>query len=106
MINNWEEDYKAFVEDIRSNYGEFHPSLAKYVSEFISYLLTKKDQEHKTELESIKGEIVKRIMRLAQVSNLDDIFYPALPEYIVIEIRANKDTIAILDSHINKLSTE
>lgn len=54
----------------------------------------KLQQEHKAELESIKGEIENSI---AEPTELED---------VRIYNIALKDTISILDSHINKLSTE
>lgn len=60
----------------------------------IEDILTQKDQEHKAELESIKGEIENSI---AEPTELED---------VRIYNIALKDTISILDSHINKLSTE
>ena len=77
--NNWIETIKLNVQYDEAELG-CNWSLDELIN-FISNLLTKKDQEHKAELESIKGE-------------LGDF----MEEYLI----SQKDMAHILDSHINK----
>ena len=89
--NNWIEEFWEKVKFYNlsldnENYDD--------LMEFTKFFITKKDQEHKAELESIKGEIENSI---AEPTELED---------VRIYNIALKDTISILDSHINKLSTE
>lgn len=68
-----------------------HPDDIKH---FIEQELKLKDQEHKAELDSIKGEIEK----LKKLPVCNDERY-----FINIEL---SNAISILNNHINKLSTE
>lgn len=94
--NNWIEEFeKEFIY----HKGHYLDGLLKSglsdieVRSFISDLLTKKDQEHKAELEMINRK-VKKIKTHNVEAPFDD--------YIAT---VNKEeVIAILDSHINKLS--
>lgn len=70
--NNWIEEYPLSV---------YSGETKQHLVNLISNLLTKKEQEHKAELESIKGE-------------LGDF----MEEYLI----SQKDMAHILDSHINK----
>ena len=86
--NNWEEEFWAKVKFYNLSLdNENYDDLMK----FTKFFITKKDQEHKAELESIKGEIENSI---AEPTELED---------VRIYNIALKDTISILDSHINKL---
>lgn len=96
--NNWiEEFYKKFTDGVDAKNGYYDSQFTEgrpcNVESFISNLLTKKDQEHKAELERIKGELI-------------DCSFTVLNGYSGIEVVKDKDIKAILDSHINKLSTE
>lgn len=87
--NNWIETMKTI-----GKISSIHPEI---VDEFILItkdLITKKDQEHKAELDSIKGEIEK----LKKLPVCNDERY-----FINIEL---SNAISILNNHINKLSTE
>ena len=97
MTNNFREEYNTFVEDTRM-YCNYDEVLSEYVWKFISNLLTKKDQEHKAELESIKEEI-----KLFTPSPREINYHNSYNEG---QIDFSEHTISILDSHINKLSTE
>lgn len=80
--NNWIETMKTI-----GKISSIHPEI---VDEFILItkdLLTKKDQEHKAELEMIKGEIAESL------SGYYDVNYAS----------ACLEALSILDSHINKL---
>ena len=81
--NNWEEEVKSIGEYLGCNKNELWSE--------INQILTKKDQEHKAELEMIKGEIEKFEVYDDESDNCR---------------RMIGETIYILDSHINKLSTE
>lgn len=74
--------------------ADFAKKKNKEMQKFISNLLTKKDQEHKAELEMIKGEIKKAPEAKERVGEIGEKTY------------WRNDIVAILDSHINKLSTE
>lgn len=104
LINKFSQDTWCDTPDfVLAEYllvslGSYHRAIERreewYGRKLSKDLLTKKDQEHKAELESIKGEIENSI---AEPTELED---------VRIYNIALKDTISILDSHINKLSTE
>ncbi len=79
--NNWIES----LREITFNYDiDAEEALISNIANLMSNILTKKDQEHKAELETIKGEI-------EYSSSEQDTF-------------TSEDAISIIDSHINKLS--
>lgn len=100
--NNWIETMKTI-----GKISSIHPEI---VDEFILItkdLLTKKDQEHKTELESIKGEIENlREPNLSVAREQGSEFTTPRMYRSFGGDDALQDTISILDGHINKLSTE
>lgn len=79
--------YRDYENDEISN-------VAESIIDFIEQELKLKDQEHKAELDSIKGEIEK----LKKLPVCNDERY-----FINIEL---SNAISILNNHINKLSTE
>jgi hypothetical protein len=94
--NNWKEEFdkKWDKYEFSINSSDHYDGADEdKIKEFISNLLTKKDQEHKAELEIIKGEIL-------------DCSLTVLAGYSGIEVVKEEDISSILDSHINKLSTE
>lgn len=93
-FNRWERQIATEYEQLSDKEKESDRIEVRKYLPLIKDLLTKKDQEHKAELESIKGEIENSI---AEPTELED---------VRIYNIALKDTISILDSHINKLSTE
>lgn len=95
--NNWIEQFDKEFPDMLEWYGfEISEEKSKTnIRNFISNLLTKKDQEHKAELEIIKGEIENSIKNQPTDFSYGEGTYEGL-------VHAKH----ILDSHINKLSTE
>ena len=99
--NNWEElreEYRDWAMKYASSYNSL---IADWWLEKFAKELTKKDQEHKAELEMIKGEIESK----------KDMYRNEFTKHEWCEVgndynKGIKDTISILDSHINKLSTE
>lgn len=87
--NNWEALLKRKTEYLMKAPCMIDEADLRSLANSFSEL---KDQEHKAELESIKGEIENSI---AEPTELED---------VRIYNIALKDTISILDSHINKLS--
>lgn len=117
--NNWEEEfYKLKMTGI----GEWHGSADYWtIVGFIKNLLTKKDQEHKAELEMIRkvfwetynknSDYYSESIEKGDMDNSNESAYTtAVLNQIIKSLRDNgielEDTTAILDSHINKLSTE
>jgi hypothetical protein len=96
-----ESDFEHWNRQIHTPYAELSEKekesdrieVRKYLP-LIQEILTQKDQEHKAELENIKGEIENAI---AEPTELKD---------VKIYNIALQDAISILDSHINKISTE
>jgi len=89
--NNWEEEFRAIGEgSVR------FMATRQEVKQFISNLLTKKDQEHKAELEMIKGEIKNSKYRYHDAQNDGDQYITAGYEI------CQQDALSILDKHINK----
>lgn len=87
--NNWIETMKTI-----GKISSIHPEI---VDEFIlitKELLTKKDQEHKAELESIKEEVQKLLETLPELES---------DEYDAGLLDMKHLALSILDSHINKL---
>lgn len=93
--------------------GEFSDELTR----FVQTILTKKDQEHKAELESIKGEILSELAR--ELYRPDELHEETEENKVTNRLNYNlfigyqqgykesyNQAISILDSHINKLSTE
>ncbi len=95
-------------EEYEKNKPKSHEHVPDENIYFIETLLTKKDQEHKAELEIIKGEINNSMMAeyLPVVPGVD--IKNVLPQRIgAMGYNAGQlNTISILDNHINKLSTE
>jgi len=111
--NNWEEKFENLIKDCYSEevFGkvdeslipkdgvmaasmrEMAKSIGYIVAPVIRDLLTKKDQEHKAELEEIQGDIEHQL-GLARYGN-DDELNPCYE-------RAFENLIAIPDKHINK----
>lgn len=97
--NNWIEE--QVNSEIRDNIKTFvtptsHVNSVGIIN-FISNLLTKKDQEHKAELESIKGEIGAKLKQ--EPDSLEDY----IQNQFAVEYNSSlQEAISILDSHINK----
>lgn len=84
--NNWIEQIELCLQSENPR---------EQINRYIQSLLTKKDQEHKAELESIKGEITPGI-----------VIYSGEDGYRAGYNQALEDALAILDRHINSLTTE
>jgi len=85
--NNWEEEFRSIGEgSVR------FMATRQEVKQFISNLLTKKDQEHKEELEMIKREIEKKHKESEKYVPFQRIHYQS----------GLQDALSILDKHINK----
>jgi hypothetical protein len=96
--NNWIEQFDELVDGDFFPFGGFNKDFdAESCKKFISNLLTKKDQEHKAELEMIKGEIDKeKEMYRSEFTR---------HEWIEADNDYNnglKAALSILDKHINK----
>lgn len=91
--NNWEEEvmlkWNKYISDFAGNY-----KTAEFWIKETKDLLTKKDQEHKAELEIIKGEVQKLLETLPELES---------DEYDAGLLDMKQLVLAILDSHINKL---
>lgn len=99
--NNWIEQFDK--EFVNSDYTlDFEDGVTtEKMKQFISNILTKKDQEHKAELEMIKGEIASK-------ENKDMIATGKATTWSEIGLasdynQAIQDSLSVLDSHINKL---
>jgi len=88
--NNWEEEFRSIGEgSVR------FMATRQEVKQFISNLLTKKDQEHKEELEMIKGEIESKLEFDYSDNSLKN-------HRELGQKQAYRDALSILDKHINK----
>lgn len=90
--NNWEEELRIAYDNITdtaycSTSDNNHGWLG--IKDCAETLLTQKDQEHKAELEIIKGEIKEYFEGLIHVAS------PRL---------TGNNIVSIIDSHINKLT--
>jgi hypothetical protein len=101
--NNWEEELKNNWMGVSlmgfCDFGTGIIGTDKIADWFIvkfQDILTKKDQEHKAELEIIKGEIET----VAEEISLDDRFGNHKETFQFVR---SESLISILDSHINKL---
>lgn len=92
LFNRWERQIATNYKDLSEKEKESDRIEVRKYLPLIKDLLTKKDQEHKAELEMIKGEIESK----------SDNFCGKDSKKII----RTEDAISILDSHINKLSTE
>ena len=98
--NNWEQSFsKKFTDNVlKDGYGnDLTTDQAGDIMRFISNLLTKKDQEHKAELEMIKGDIEKRLDGFEDIN-----FEPHHKEYNDGFNQSLQDALSILDKYINK----
>ena len=93
---------ERFIEHINSyENGAELSDVLESIEDFIEQELKKerelKDQEHKAELEMIKGEIEARLVFINKIDGgvVSELFAEAFNDGI-------KSTISILDSHINK----
>lgn len=108
-----EDDFERWNRQIHTPYSELSDrekeydriEVRKYLP-LVQELLTKKDQEHKAELEMIRGEIEE--LQIVQNKDYGHECNDPFCKYCENSIRneAIQDDISILDSHINKLSTE
>lgn len=88
--NNWEEEFRSIGEgSVR------FMATRQEVKQFISNLLTKKDQEHKAELEMIRGELDGNMF---VDSNEAGQFRLHSEGYN----QGMEDAMSIIDMHINK----
>ena len=88
--NNWEEEFWAKVKFYNLSLdNENYDDLMK----FTKFFITKKDQEHKAELEMINGEVQKLLETLPELES---------DEYDAGLLDMKQLVLAILDSHINK----
>lgn len=85
--NNWEEEVKSVPRYLGCNELE----LASEMNQILIKELTKKDQEHKAELEMIKGEIENSRIQNTELEYI---------ESVISHNYAIDDIVAILDSHI------
>lgn len=107
--NNLEEVILKYTKNCgcKLKYCEHYLELRDTIED----ILTKKDQEHKAELEMIKEEIEKCFIEATESDNGYETGVTKNGERISNNKKdgynyAIQDTLAILDSHINKLSTE
>ena len=91
-FNRWERQIATKYEQLSDKEKESDRIEVRKYLPLIQDLLTQKDQEHKAELESIKGEIEK----LKKLPVCNDERY-----FINIEL---SNAISILNNHINKLT--
>ena len=76
--NNWKNEYPLSV---------YAGETKRQLEEFISNLLTQKDQEHKAELDMIRGEIESKVL---------------IDKYRTGYNFSCEDAISIIDKHLNK----
>lgn len=109
--NNWEEEFdKSFWEEVVIPYGvlrvvtkdkngERYIVGCNHIKQFISNLLTKKDQEHKAELEMIKEDIIN-----AQGFSICSIHqkYNETCSICGHSQISKEDALSIIGKHINK----
>lgn len=97
--NNWEEEVKSVPRYLGCNELE----LASEMNQILIKELTKKDKEHKAELEMIKREIVSSLG--FSICSAHQTWNENCKLCGIAQI-PKEEVVAILDSHINKLSTE
>lgn len=102
-FNRWERQIATEYEQLSDKEKESDRIEVRKYLPLIQDLLTKKDQEHKVELEIIKGEAIKpgSIYPIDEGVNLNPV-----QAFLDGYTKSRNDYLAILDSHINKLSTE
>lgn len=87
LFNRWERQIGTKYSELPENEKESDRIEVRKYLPLIQEILTKKDQEHKAELEMIRGEVLEDYKRNWENFEITDV-------------------TAIIDSHINKLSTE
>jgi len=107
MKNNWIEEFDKKWENYEfsvNDYDHYDGADENKIKSYISNLLTKKDQEHKAELEMIKGEIENEI-EPPHEHGIDCKHYDDCHNFSNYERWYNKgikQSISIIDKHINK----
>ena len=94
--NNWIEELKTIFDSFRETGWALPKNREEKLESFISNLLTKKDQEHKAELEMIREEVISN-----QQTNLKTESDPDWFQGYGYNLGLQSVTI-ILDKHINK----
>ena len=94
MNNNWEELLQRKTEYLMKAPWIIDEADLRSLANSFSEL---KDQEHKAELEMIKGEVQKLLEKLPELES---------DEYDAGLFDMKHLVLSIIDSHINKLSTE
>lgn len=110
--NNWIElrkkyihkfcnDHNGKVRWLRGIFMDDEDAIEEHLT-FISNLLTKKDQEHKAELEMIKGEIESKTVRpiLGGILGPQDYQRGFTMGYEKGQQDALQDALSIIDKHI------
>lgn len=92
-FNRWERQITTNYKDLSEKEKESDRMEVRKYLPLIKDLLTKKDQEHKAELEMINGEVQKLLETLPELES---------DEYDAGLLDMKQLVLAILDSHINK----
>lgn len=94
-FNRWERQIATEYEQLSDKEKESDRIEVRKYLPLVQELLTKKDQEHKAELEMIKGEILELTTYIVS-ADYDDYTFAVKP---AIE---REKALSILDKHINK----
>lgn len=103
-FNRWERQIATKYEQLSDNEKESDRIEVRKYLPLIQDLLTKKDQQHKAELERIKGEIVGEIQQIIDIKN--EVSNSEWSGEVREDIIALRDALSIIDKYINKISTE
>lgn len=97
LFNRWERQIRTKYSELPENEKESDRIEVRKYLPLIQEIIYQKDQEHKAELEMIKGEVQKLLETLPELES---------DEYDAGLLDMKHLVLSILDSHINKLSTE